>query len=346
MDDDDHHKLPPLTTEEIREKMISSFTTEITSSSRAVATHILEAHQWDINAAVSAFNDAVAAAASMPNVPNPTRTTQSSNPLRVDDIPAASSPPSPIRFRSPRSPPSRARNPFSREAIQGDDDDDFDDKENDDAMESDDVARDQPSLPRRLILSDVTPQVITRTITIWRNGFTDVDTTLYPLDNPEYAQYLQDIENLDSPRVIDSPGGKRRAVIKLIRRQQEDFSQDSTKAFQGVGRTLSEPDSVPPASSDSLPTEATPTIDPTAPTTTIKIILADGTPIVSLFNTTHHTIRDVRDFIDAATPDAAASRDYQLLIMGMGSPPTPLATDLDQTIHQAGISNSVLTQKF
>lgn len=58
-------------------------------------------------------------------------------------------------------------------------------------MESDDVARDQPSLPRRLILSDVTPQVFTRTITIWRNGFTDVDTTFYPLDDPEYAQYLQ-----------------------------------------------------------------------------------------------------------------------------------------------------------
>ncbi|RID66128.1 hypothetical protein BRARA_D01291 [Brassica rapa] len=200
MGDDDHK--PPPTTEEIRQKMISSFTTEITSSSREVAILILEAHQWDIAAAF--------------------------------------------------------------------------------------------------------------------------------------------VESLESPRSLDSPGGKRRVLITLIRRQQEDF-HEPPKPFQGVGRTLAEPDSVPPASSDSLTTEPTPSMDPTAPTTSIKVILADGTPIVSRFTTTHHTIRDVRDFIDAATP--GASRDYQLLIMG-SSPPTPLTTDLDQTIDQAGISNSVLTLKF
>ncbi|CAF2277084.1 unnamed protein product, partial [Brassica napus] len=358
MGDDDHK--PPPTTEEIRQKMISSFTAEITSSSREVALLILEAHQWDIAAAVSAFRDAVVAAA-------------------VAASTARANVPSPIRLRSPRS-PSRAFSPRDGNILS-----DSDEKENEDPMESDDVERDVSSLPRRLrfrslseILS-VIPQEIPRTVTLYRNGYTfDDDNILWPLDDPDCAEFpcpfkiveslespraldspggkrrvlitlirrqqedFHVIESLDSPRVLDSPCGKRRAVITLIRRQQEDFP-DSSNPFQGVGRTLAEPDSVPPASSDSLTTEATSSIDPTAPTTSIKVILADGTPIVSRFTTTHHTIRDVRDFIDAARPDA--SRDYQLLIMG-SSPPTPLTTDLDQTIEQAGISNAVLTQKF
>ncbi|XP_013635755.1 PREDICTED: plant UBX domain-containing protein 5-like [Brassica oleracea var. oleracea] len=330
MGDDDHK--PPPTTEEIRQNMISSFTTEITSSSEQVAILILEAHQWDIAAAVSAFRDAVvaaaaAAAAARPNVPSPIR-------LR--------SPRSPSRVFSPRS----ARNPFSREAMERDGNilSDSDEKENEDPMESDDVERDLSSLPRRLkfrslseILS-VIPQEIPRTVTLYRNGYTfDDDNILWPLDDPQCAEFLEVVESLESPRALDSPGGKRRVLITLI------IQQDSSNSFQGVGRTLAEPDSVPPASSDSLTTEATPSMNPTAPTTSIKVILADGTPIVSRFTTTHHTIRDVRDFIDAARPDA--SRDYQLLIMG-SSAPKLLTTDLDQTIDQAGISNSVLTLKF
>ncbi|CAG7906947.1 unnamed protein product, partial [Brassica rapa] len=322
MGDDDHK--PPPTTEEIRQKMISSFTAEITSSSREVALLILEAHQWDIAAAVSAFRDAVVAAA-------------------VAASTARANVPSPIRLRSPRS-PSRAFSPRDGNILS-----DSDEKENEDPMESDDVERDVSSLPRRLrfrslseILS-VIPQEIPRTVTLYRNGYTfDDDNILWPLDDPDCAEFLEIVESLESPRALDSPGGKRRVLITLIRRQQEDF-HEPPKPFQGVGRTLAEPDSVPPASSDSLTTEPTPSMDPTAPTTSIKVILADGTPIVSRFTTTHHTIRDVRDFIDAATP--GASRDYQLLIMG-SSPPTPLTTDLDQTIEQAGISNAVLTQKF
>uniref|UniRef100_M4EN53 UBX domain-containing protein n=2 Tax=Brassica campestris TaxID=3711 RepID=M4EN53_BRACM len=333
--------------EEIHQKMIISFITKITSSSSDVARLFLEAHQWDIDAAVSDFNQvvAVAAASARRNVPNSRDSrTQSSNPLRVDTCVSISPPP--IRLRSPRS-PSRARNPFSREAIQRAEN--FDEQENNllnAAKESDDVERAPlPSSSRRLnsrgvkeILSD-TPQVVRNFVTIWRNGFTLDDHPLSTLDDPDNAIFLEVVESLESPRVLDSPETKQRFLVTLIRRQQEDFPQDSPKPFQGVGRTLAEP----PASSDSLTTEPTPSTDPTAPTTSIKVILADGTPIVSRFTTTHHTIRDVRDFIDAATPDA--SRDYQLLIMGTQLPPKPL-TDLDQTIEQAGISNSVVTQKF
>ncbi|KAF3490315.1 hypothetical protein F2Q69_00056692 [Brassica cretica] len=74
--------------------------------------------------------------------------------------------------------------------------------------------------------------------------------------------------------------------------------------------------------------------------TSIQLRLADGTRLVSRFNN-HHTVRDVRGFIDASRPNG--SREYQLLTMGF--PPKRL-TELDQTIEQAGISNSVVIQKF
>ncbi|CAE5968070.1 unnamed protein product [Arabidopsis arenosa] len=152
-------------------------------------------------------------------------------------------------------------------------------------------------------------KVVTSTVTIWRNGFTVDDDPFKSLDNPENAAFLE-----------ESP------------------------SFHGVERTLTESDSV----STELPTLAAspPTsmgllvVDPTAPTTSIQLRLADGTSLVTQFNT-HHTIRDVRGFIDASRPDG--SKDYELLIMG--SPPTPLL-DFDQTIEKAGITNSVLVQKF
>ncbi|CAN7017644.1 unnamed protein product [Brassica oleracea var. botrytis] len=331
-------KVPP-TMEEIHQKMISSFITKITSSSRDVARLFLEAHQWDIDAAVSDFNQVVAVAAARRNVPNPRDRDSRALPsnLGVDISILMESTPSELSEERSPSVYSFSDELWSRVSASN--------NLLNAAKESDDVERAPlPSSSRRLnsrsvseILSD-TPQLVRSIVTIWRNGFTLDDHPLSTLDDPDNAIFLEVVESLESPRELDSPETKQRFFIKLIRRQKEDFPQDSPKPFQGVGRTLAEP----PASSDSLATEPTPSMDPTAPTTSIKVILADGTPIVSRFTTTHHTIRDVRDFIDAATPDA--SRDYQLLIMG--SPPTPLTTDLGQTIEQAGISNSVLTQKF
>ncbi|GER36520.1 UBX domain-containing protein [Striga asiatica] len=66
----------------------------------------------------------------------------------------------------------------------------------------------------------------------------------------------------------------------------------------------------------------------------------DGTRLVSRFNH-HHTIRDVRGFIDASRP--GGSTGYQLQTMGF---PTKQLADLDQTIEEAGVANSVVTQKI
>ncbi|CAF1860738.1 unnamed protein product [Brassica napus] len=220
----DDKKVPP-TMEEIHQKMISSFITKITSYSRDVARLFLEAHQWDIDAAVSDFNQVVSVAAARRNVPNPRDRDSRALPSNLGVDISVSSPP-PIRLRSPRS-PSHARNLFSREAIQRADND-FHEQENDllnAAKESDDVERAPlPSSSRRLnsrsvseILSD-TPQLVRSIVTIWRNALIHLD-----LINICFQRRFKVVESLESPRELDSPETKQRFFIKLIRRQQEDF---------------------------------------------------------------------------------------------------------------------------
>lgn len=122
------------------------------------------------------------------------------------------------------------------------------------------------------------------------------------------------------------------------------YYQQESPSFHSVERTLPGPDSVstePPALLATSRMGVLVIIDHAAPTTSVQLRLADGTSIDTQFNT-HHTIRDVRGFIDASRPDD--SKDYQLFIMGF--PHTPLL-DFDQTIEKAGIANnSVLIQKF
>lgn len=131
---------------------------------------------------------------------------------------------------------------------------------------------------------------------------------------------------------------------------QEPVKQRGPAAFQGVGRTLggntsesaaseSTAAAVPPPTTAPLPSMGL-TVDQSLPSTSIQLRLADGTRMVSRFNN-HHTIRDIHAFIDASRPGGV--RNYQLQTMGF--PPKQL-TDLDQTIEQAGVANSVIIQKL
>ena len=118
--------------------------------------------------------------------------------------------------------------------------------------------------------------------------------------------------------------------------------------FQGVGRTLgsSSSSAAPEPTVTSTPPSSAPTpsagllVDQSLPSTSIQFRLADGTRLVSRFNY-HHTIRDIRAFIDASIP--GNPRNYQLQMMGF---PPKLLTDETQTIEQAGLANSVVIQKF
>jgi len=112
-----------------------------------------------------------------------------------------------------------------------------------------------------------------------------------------------------------------------------------------VGRTLgSSSTSVPTASSTPPTTAPTPSaglvVDQSLPSTSIQIRLADGTRLISQFNH-HHTISDIRAFIDASRP--GSRQNYQLQMMGF---PPKVLTDETQSIEQAGLANSVVMQKF
>lgn len=119
-------------------------------------------------------------------------------------------------------------------------------------------------------------------------------------------------------------------------------------AFVGVGRTLgtttttsSEDATITPPPATAAPTPlAGLVVDDALPSTSIQLRLGDGTRMVSRFNF-HHTIGDIRSFIDASRP--GGSRVYQLLTMGF--PPKQL-NDLNQTIEGAGLANSVVIQKL
>ncbi|XP_056688159.1 plant UBX domain-containing protein 4-like [Spinacia oleracea] len=117
-------------------------------------------------------------------------------------------------------------------------------------------------------------------------------------------------------------------------------------SFQGVGRTLGGNSSAVsehtvPAPLNSAPPPCTGlVVDQSQPLTPIQLRLVDGTRMVAHFNY-NHAINDIGTFIDASRP--GGSRTYQLQTVGF--PPKPL-NDLNQTIEQAGLANSVAMQKL
>lgn len=198
-----------------------------------------------------------------------------------------------------------------------------------------------PSAPQQ-------PEPIVHNITFWRNGFTVGDGPLRRLDDPENAPFLQSIQKSECPKELE-PAERRVPVhVNLIRRDEDGPVPEQTYTpFQGVGRTLgSSSSSVPePSIAPNLrPVSSQPsrgiTVDDSKPSTSIQLRLSDGTRMVARFNH-HHTIADIRAFIDAARPGGATT--YQL--QAMGFPPKPL-NDPMQTIEQAGLTNSVIIQKL
>ncbi|KAI3711162.1 hypothetical protein L2E82_41041 [Cichorium intybus] len=192
------------------------------------------------------------------------------------------------------------------------------------------------------------PQNVVHNIMFWRNGFTVNDGPLRRLDDPENAPFLESIRKSECPRELE-PADRRSSVhVNLIRRDENrpEPVVATQVAFQGVGRTLG---STTEEANTSNTGATTPPIsapsgglilDTTLPATSIQLRLADGTRMIAHFNH-HHTVADIRAFINASRPDG--SRTYQLQTVGF---PPKLLTDPNQTIDQAGLANSVVIQKI
>ncbi|CAM8996343.1 hypothetical protein QQ045_007514 [Rhodiola kirilowii] len=189
------------------------------------------------------------------------------------------------------------------------------------------------------------PEPVVHNIVFWSSGFTVNDGPLRRLDDPENAAFLESIRKSECPKELD-PADRRASVhVNLIRRDEKWTEPEKPKVpFQGVGRTLggtSGSEQTQPTA-DAAPVNNAPTpavVDPTLPSTSIQLRLADGTRLVAHFNL-HHTISDIRTFIDVSRP--GAPQNYQLQT---GFPPKQL-TDPTQTIQEAGLANSVIMQKL
>lgn len=195
------------------------------------------------------------------------------------------------------------------------------------------------------------PETVVHNIVFWRNGFTVNDGPLRSLDDPANAPFLESIRISECPKELE-PADRRTSVhVSLIRRDENcPEPEKRTVAFQGVGRTLGgsstgSSSSEQAASASAAPMTSAPppsaglVVDQTQPSTPIQLRLADGTRMVAYFNY-HHTVNNIRAFIDASRP--GGSRSYQLQT---GFPPKKL-NDLNQTIEQAGLANSVVIQKL
>ncbi|XP_057960887.1 plant UBX domain-containing protein 4-like [Malania oleifera] len=193
------------------------------------------------------------------------------------------------------------------------------------------------------------PEAIMHNIIFWSNGFTVNDGPLRSLDDPENASFLESIRKSECPKELE-PVDKRSSVhVNLIRREEKCPEREKHRnAFEGVGRTLgsSTPSAAPEPAVGGTSLHTAPlrsmglTLDETMPSTSIQLRLADGTRMVARVNY-HHTIGDLRAFIDTSRPGGACT--YQLQTVGF--PPKQL-TDPTQTIEQAGLANSVVIQKF
>ncbi|KAF3776083.1 Plant UBX domain-containing protein 3 [Nymphaea thermarum] len=190
------------------------------------------------------------------------------------------------------------------------------------------------------------PESVVHNIVFWSNGFTVNDGPLRRLDDPENAPFLESIRKSECPKELE-PANRRTAVhVNLIRKDEDCPVQEKPHVpFQGVGRTLGSASGswVPSSAQCSISgiSSSSPglSVDPSLPSTAIQLRLSDGTRMVARFNY-HHTVGDVRAFLDAARPGSA--RSYELQVMGF---PPKLLTDSAQTIEQAGLANSVLVQK-
>ncbi|XP_038689171.1 plant UBX domain-containing protein 4-like [Tripterygium wilfordii] len=193
------------------------------------------------------------------------------------------------------------------------------------------------------------PEAVVHNIVFWSNGFTVNDGPLRRLDDPENASFLESIRKSECPKELE-PADRRSSVhVNLIRREEKCPEPEKCHVpFQGVGRTLgsssTQPAPEPTATSASLNSAHIPStglaIDEALPLTSVQLRLADGSRLIARFNY-HHTINDIRAFIDASRPGGA--RNYQLQLVGF---PPKVLNDPTQTIEQAGLANSVVIQKF
>ncbi|KAL4071922.1 ubiquitin-related domain-containing protein [Scleroderma citrinum] len=211
-------------------------------------------------------------------------------------------------------------------------------------------------------------EVAQRNITFWRNGFSVEGGEFYSYEDPANERLLAEINTgRASVSVLNVTPGQPVEVV-VSKRVNEDYVPERrpVAAFSGAGNRLGSPTpsfnpgtstnatmpgSFPSRISPSVPVAGRPAdererintrfeVDQTLPTATVQIRLADGTRLPCRMNHTH-TVRDIRNFINAARPENS-TRPYTI-----GTTfPNRILDDDNQTIKDAGLVNSVVVQRW
>ncbi|RPD73670.1 SEP-domain-containing protein, partial [Lentinus tigrinus ALCF2SS1-7] len=205
-----------------------------------------------------------------------------------------------------------------------------------------------------------------RHLTFWREGFSVEDGELMRYDDPANEQILAEINSGRAPPHILNVVPGQPVELRVVKRLQDDFIPPKRKAFSGQGHRLGSPvpgtpsgtaesSAIPGAfpsgsASSSSSAQAAPRsaetfgtrfeVDQTKPTTSVQIRLADGSRLVARMNLTH-TVGDIRNFINASHPEHHA-RPYVI----MTTFPNRTLEDDSQTIEAAGLTNSVIVQRW
>ena len=169
---------------------------------------------------------------------------------------------------------------------------------------------------------------VNRELHLWRDGFSVDDGPLYRYDDPANAATLEMINTGHAPLDILNVEPGQEVDVNIHPHKEEDYKQPKKKyvPFAGSGQRLGSPTpgatSTPPpapaatasttaASTSTGPAQPSVQIDSSVPHITLQIRLGDGTRLQSRFNTTH-TVGDVYDFVNAASP-ASSQREYALM---------------------------------
>lgn len=166
--------------------------------------------------------------------------------------------------------------------------------------------------------------MVTRTLHLWRDGFSIEDGHLRRYDDPEHAMDLQMIRTGRAPLHLMEVEHGQRCDVRL-QQHEEDWHQLPRiyKPFGGQGRRLGSP--VPgdgnaasasvqmnPAPAASSAPAAAPApiadVDSSQPSVAIRFQMPDGSRLPARFNLTH-TIGDLYQFARSASVEAH-NRDF------------------------------------
>ncbi|OMJ23363.1 UBX domain-containing protein 3 [Smittium culicis] len=192
-------------------------------------------------------------------------------------------------------------------------------------------------------------ETVTRTLHIWRNGFSIDDGALYSFNDPKSQAILQQILQGQAPLDILNVKVGQPVELVVSKKSNEDFVQQKPKlkAFQGKGSKLSSSTSTAPSASSPNTASSEPsdlTSDPLQvneelPTTKVLVNLADGTRLAVKVNLTN-TIKQLKAHVSFMKPNVSNGRDFTLKT----TYPVKILTQLDQTIEEANLANSVVFQ--